>query len=161
MVKALAIVGDSGTGKTQLICRLLSWFADQRLRVAVLKHSHKITLGDEAKDTGRFRQAGASLVALTNPGLLQVTRVTNSEPPLNELLKTLSSEADLILVEGYKTSPLPKIAVLPPQPEGAVPPYPHLIALVSGHFSDTPLPVFKPEAVRELGQFIKEYLDLP
>ena len=107
-------MGTSNTGKTELICRLLEWFAAQGLRVAVLKHSHHQHLGDDGKDTWRYRQAGGRLVALAAPGLLQITRSGPEEPPLDEILAELAPDADLILVEGYKTSDLPKVGLAPP-----------------------------------------------
>ena len=124
MAKALSIVGPSGSGKTELICRLLAWFERRGLRVAVLKHTHHRDLGDRGKDTWRFRQAGAALVALAAPGLLQVNRPFPAEPPLSEVLASLSPEVDLILVEGYKSGPLPKIVVLPPDLKRALPTIP-------------------------------------
>ncbi|MDO9070754.1 MAG: molybdopterin-guanine dinucleotide biosynthesis protein MobB, partial [Deltaproteobacteria bacterium] len=51
-------MGSSNSGKTELICRLLEWFSAQGLRAAVLKHSHHQHLGDDGKDTWRYRQAG-------------------------------------------------------------------------------------------------------
>jgi molybdopterin-guanine dinucleotide biosynthesis protein B len=159
MNKAVAIVGPSGCGKTELICRLLAWFQSRGLRVAVLKHTIKQNLGDEAKDTGRYRRAGARLVALAGPGLLQITRGYPEEPPLAAVLAALAPEADLILVEGYKSSPLPKVvlvdAKLEPQPH-----YPQVIALVSPEPLASPLPVFQPEQVAELGGFLQKFLGL-
>jgi len=73
--KAIAIVGPSNSGKTELVCALLKWFATRKLKVAVLKHSHKQHLGDEGKDTWRYRQAGGELVALTAPGLFQIKQL--------------------------------------------------------------------------------------
>lgn len=156
--KAIAIVGPSNAGKTELICRLLEWFAGQGIRVAVLKHSHKLHLGDEGKDTGRFRQSGGRLVALTAPGLLQVTRAVPEEPPLAAVLAELAPEADLILVEGYKTSDLPKVAL---PAAGAAPPlpdYPRVVAWVSAAPLPTDLPVFHPRRVADIGRFIQQQL---
>ena len=81
MAKALSIVGFSGSGKTELICRLLDWLVRQGLKVAVLKHTHHHDPGDQGKDTWRFRQAGARVVALAAPGLLQVSHAFPEEPP--------------------------------------------------------------------------------
>jgi molybdopterin-guanine dinucleotide biosynthesis protein MobB len=159
-VKAISIVGPSGSGKTGLICQLLAWFEARGRRVALLKHTHKRSLGDEGKDTGRDRLAGARLVALAAPGMVQLTRAVTGEAPLDELLATLAPEADLILVEGYKYGPLPKVALAGPNPEPHRPDYPHTIALVSREPVASELPVFQPGEITELGMFLEKYLGL-
>ncbi len=159
--KVISFVGPSGSGKTTLICRLLGWLKAQGLRAAVLKHSHKPGLGDEDKDTGKFRRAGAQTVALAAPGFLQISRVLPQEPPLDAALAQLAPAADLILVEGYKTSHLPKIALVGPDLEAVLPDDSRVIALVSSGPVESALPVFHPGEVEALGLFIKNYLGLP
>jgi molybdopterin-guanine dinucleotide biosynthesis protein MobB len=156
--KAFGIVGKSNTGKTELICRLLEWFSAQGLKVAVLKHSHHQNLGDDGKDTGRYRQNGARLVALAAPGLLQITRASAQEPPLDAILAELAPGADLILVEGYKTSHLPKVGLAPPDAASPLPDYPRLLAWISARPLPTPLPVFHPREVAAIGRFIQDQL---
>jgi molybdopterin-guanine dinucleotide biosynthesis protein B len=156
--KAIAFVGPANSGKTELICRLLSWFTGQGLRAAVLKHSHKQHLGDDGKDTWRYRQAGGRLVALAAPGLLQITRSGPEEPSLAMILAELAPGSDLILVEGYKTSDLPKVGLAPPDATTKLPDYPRLVAWVSAWPLPTDLPVFHPLQVAELGRFIQEQL---
>jgi len=159
--KAIAFVGFSNTGKTELICRLLPGLAARGLKVAVLKHSHHQDLDrkEQGKDTGRYRRAGAHAVALAAPGLLQVSYSFSGDPPLERVLSALAADADLILVEGYKTGPLPKVAVLGAGPGEEVPDYPHLIALVGDRPVDSPLPVFQPHEVEELGRWLYDYLN--
>lgn len=159
--KALAIVGTSNSGKTELICGLLKWFAARKLRVAVLKHSHKQHLGDEGKDTWRYRQTGGRLVALAAPGLFQINRVHPGEPSLDAALSELAPEVDLILVEGYKTSSLPKIGVLGPDAPQTLPDYPGVIAWVSNLPVATDLPVLFPHQVEEIGRLILTWLQRP
>ena len=156
--KAVAIVGTSNSGKTELICRLLEWFANQGLRVAVLKHTHHQQIGDDGKDTGRFRQAGARLVALAAPGLLQITRAGAQDTRLEAILAELAPGADFILVEGYKTSDLPKVGLAPPDAASPLPDYPRLVAWVSARPLPTRLPVFHPLQVAEIGRFILDQL---
>ncbi len=151
-------MGPSNSGKTELICALLKWFATQKLKVAVLKHSHKQHLGDEGKDTGRYRAAGGRLVALAAPGLLQINRSSPGEPSLAAILSQMAPEVDLILVEGYKTSDLPKIGVVGPDVPPVLPDYPHLVAWVSQVTLATDLPVFPPSQVAEIGRFIQTRL---
>lgn len=156
--KAFAIVGTSNSGKTELICRLLEWFGNQGLKVAVLKHSHHQQIGDDGKDTWRYRQAGSRLVALAAPGLLQITRSRAGEPPLDAILAELAPGADLILVEGYKTSDLPKVGLAPPDAASPLPDYPRLLAWVSPRPLPTHLPVFNPLEVAAIGRFIQGQL---
>ena len=160
MAKALSIVGFSGSGKTELICRLLDWLVRQGLKVAVLKHTHHNDPGDQGKDTWRFRQAGARVVALAAPGLLQVSHAFPEEPPLPLILESLSPEVDLILVEGYKSGPLPKIAVLHPHRAERLPDLTQLIALVGPASAAAAVPVFQPGEVAAIGGFILAHLGL-
>jgi molybdopterin-guanine dinucleotide biosynthesis protein B len=158
--RAIAFVGFANSGKTELICRLLPELTARGLEVAVLKHSHHEGLDrvDVGRDTWRYRRAGARAVALAAPGLLQVTREFPGDPPLNEVLQALSPTAEIILVEGYKTGPLPKVAVLGPGAGREVPAYPNLVALVSDQPVDSPLPVFQPGQVKEMGRWLHDYL---
>ncbi len=158
MSKAIAIVGPSGAGKTELICSLLNWFGRRGLRVAVLKHTHHQD-PDRGKDTWRFRRAGAGVVALAGPGLLQISRPYPAEPSLSEVLASLDPEADLILVEGYKSGPLPKIVVLSPAPAEALLADPPVIATVRQALPDRGEPGFQPE-VAALGALILKHLNL-
>jgi molybdopterin-guanine dinucleotide biosynthesis protein B len=157
--RAVAFVGFANSGKTELICRLLPLLTGRGLRVAVLKHSHHPDLdrADEGKDTWRYRQAGAHAVALASPGLVQVSRSFPGEPSLQQALAMLAGQADLIVVEGYKTGPLPKVAVLGAE-ERQAPDYPNLIALVSDKRVSSPLPVFQRHQVDELAAWLYDYL---
>jgi molybdopterin-guanine dinucleotide biosynthesis protein B len=157
--RAIGIVGFSNSGKTELICRLLPLLTARGLKVAVLKHSHHPDLAraDQGKDTWRYRQAGAHAVALAAPGLVQVIRSFPGEPELQQALAMLAGQANLIVVEGYKTGPLPKVAVLGPE-EREAPDYPNLLALVSDKPVDSPLPVFARHQVDELAAWLYDYL---
>lgn len=156
--KAVAIVGPSNSGKTMLICRLVEWFQGQGLAVAVLKHSHHLHLGDNGKDTGRYRRAGALNVALAAPGVLQITRSLPQDPTAEEVLAAWAPDADLILVEGYKSSSLPKIALVGSKLEKVLTDFSRVIALVSEEPVASRLPVFSPSQVADLGRFIREFL---
>ena len=160
MVKAISFVGPSGSGKTELICRLSAWLQDRGLRVAVLKHTHKETLGDEGKDTGRYRRTGVRLVALAAPRALQITRALPEEAPLQEVLVLMAPETDLILVEGYKSGPLPKVVLTGPGQDSERLNYPQIIALVSPDAAPGGVPVFRPDQIAELGKFLQQFLGL-
>lgn len=155
----VVIAGFSHAGKTTLICQLIPLLKARGLKVAVLKHSHRAD-PDHGKDTWRFRQAGAEVVALAAPGLLQVTFPSQNEPRLEEALARLMPEADVILVEGYKSAHLPKIAVLGPEAEGELPDYPQLIAVVSDAAVAAKVPVFRPHEAEALARWLYAYFRL-
>lgn len=101
------------------------------------------------------------LVALAAPGFLQIINSYAAEPPLAQVLAALRSEADLILVEGYKSSSLPKLALAAPRADEPLPEYPHVIAWVSRSPLATELPVFSPDRVTDIGRFVAQFLGLP
>ena len=80
------------------------------------------------------------------------------EPPLDAILAELAPGSDLILVEGYKTSDLPKVGLAPPDAASPLPDYPRLVAWVSAWPLPTHLPVFNPQQVAEIGRFIQDQL---
>ena len=154
----ISVIGRKNAGKTTLIVALAQQLIRRGHRVATLKHGHHPVVADrEGKDTWRYRQAGAYAVALAAPGLVQVTRNFPGEPSLQQALAILAGQADLIVVEGYKTGPLPKVAVLGPE-EREAPDYPNLIALVSDKPVNSPLPVFQRNQVDELAAWLHDYL---
>lgn len=104
----------SGTGKTTLLTQLLPLFKEQGLRVGAIKHAHhKFEIDHPAKDSYRLRKAGANqmLVASRNCIALITERDDQqTEPALGDLLRALDTRTlDLILVEGFKREPFPKI----------------------------------------------------
>jgi molybdopterin-guanine dinucleotide biosynthesis protein B len=154
----LALVGASNCGKTTLICRLLAHCRQQGWRVAVIKHTHKTVEPDPpGKDTWRFRQAGAQVVALAGPGILQVTQTMVAEPALDQILAALPRDLDLILVEGYKHSDLPKLVFLTPA-TSELTKLTQVMAFISDTPVDTALPVFGREQVEALWDFLQQWL---
>ncbi|MDD3580818.1 MAG: molybdopterin-guanine dinucleotide biosynthesis protein B [Desulfobacca sp.] len=153
---ALALVGPSNSGKTELICRLLTTLRNQGLKVAAVKHSHRrLPLDQPGKDTWRFHRAGAQVVALAAPGMLQVTQSLGTDPELASVLKALGPDLDLILVEGYKHGPLPKLVMVSAGASLAdSQKYPQVIGYISDHPLPTGQPVFNRNQVAEIAAFI-------
>jgi len=111
-MKVLGIVGWSGSGKTTLIAALLPILKRRGLSVSTVKHAHHgFDMDRPGKDTFRHRAAGAHevLVASTHRWAL-LHEVDGPEPGLPDLLARLDP-VDLILVEGFKTHPFPKLEV--------------------------------------------------
>ncbi len=153
-VPAIAVVGYANCGKTTLICRLLTLANSQGLRVAAVKHSHKALEPEPAgKDTWRFRQAGAQTVVLAGPGLLQVNHTLKADPPLSMVLAALPQDLDLIFIEGYKHSDLPKLVFISPA-AASLSGLSNIIAYISDTPIETRLPVFSREAAAAILAFL-------
>ena len=113
-MRAVGITGHSGAGKTTLLVRLIPLFTARGLRVATIKHAHSgFDLDIPGKDSYEHRKAGASAVVISSAKrTAQIREHTEgeSEPTLATLLRQLGDN-DLVLVEGYKASPLPKLEI--------------------------------------------------
>jgi molybdopterin-guanine dinucleotide biosynthesis protein B len=109
-VKAIAFVGWSGSGKTTLIEKLVPLFQRDGRRVGYLKtDAHGFTMDVQGKDTARMFDAGAPVVAILGPDEAAIRFRPLDGYKLQELLDAAYSTCDLVLVEGGKNSPLPKI----------------------------------------------------
>ena len=108
----IGIWGRSGSGKTALIEQLLQGFARrENLRVAVVKRcSHKMEVDRPGKDSDTIFRAGGDVFA-HNP-TQAFFRIHASETTLEECLSLLGKAYDLVLVEGHRTAPVPKIWLL-------------------------------------------------
>ena len=106
--KAVAFTGPSGSGKTTLIEKIALRLAGER-RLAIVKHdpSDKALFDREGKDSDRFFKTGAD-VAVLSPTR---TRLFSHRPRTIEELAGIFGDFDLLLVEGLKTLPLPRIGI--------------------------------------------------
>ena len=111
-VPAISIVGWSGAGKTTLLTKLVVALTSRGLRVAVVKHSSDAhPLHRPGSDTARFQEAGAVLTGFATPAGVQLTTGEPLADALPSLLARLAGTVDLVLVEGWKDGPLPKLEV--------------------------------------------------
>jgi molybdopterin-guanine dinucleotide biosynthesis protein MobB len=107
----LGVCGWSGSGKTTLIEAVMPGLLERNLKVAVVKHDvHAIDIDRPGKDSDRFFQAGADVFLQGNEELSRLHRDPAAD--LVGQLIDLARRYDLILVEGHKQSPLPKVWLL-------------------------------------------------
>lgn len=106
----LAFCGWSGAGKTTLVEELAHRLQVDGLRVAVVKHdAHGLSVDRPGKDSDRFFQAGADVwIHAPDQGFY---RFRPSGDPLGDALAFLGAGHDIVLVEGHKFTPLPKVWV--------------------------------------------------
>lgn len=112
MTPVVCIVGKSNTGKTTLIEKLLKEIKKRNYKVATIKHdTHGFEMDKPGKDTWRHAKAGADCVTISSPNRVAMIKKVQVEWTLDELI-LLNKDADLIVVEGFKTSNKPKIEVI-------------------------------------------------
>ena len=112
-MKVISIIGEKKSGKTTLIEDLIMRLKDYG-SVGCIKHAQELDL-DESKDTTRLFNAGAEVVIGSSEHVtLKLSRSKSKSLNLKEQLKDMAdSGMDFVLVEGFKSSDLPKIALNP------------------------------------------------
>lgn len=112
-MRVFGFAGWSGSGKTTLIENVIPCLVARGLRVSLVKHAHHgFDIDQPGKDSYRHRRAGCTEV-LVSSGLrwaLMHELRGDAEITMKDALARLSP-CDLALVEGYKTSAIPKLEV--------------------------------------------------
>ncbi|HZQ74558.1 MAG TPA: molybdopterin-guanine dinucleotide biosynthesis protein B [Burkholderiales bacterium] len=160
-MKTFGFAGWSGSGKTTLIEKLIPRFVQRGLRVSLVKHAHHTFDVDQpGKDSYRHRHAGATEVLVTSSRrwvLMHELRGAQ-EPSFEDQVERLSP-CDLLLVEGFKFAPIPKLEVWRAQTGEAMlhPNDPHIVALASDARVETKLPFFDLNDDAAIAAFIMDY----
>jgi molybdopterin-guanine dinucleotide biosynthesis protein B len=139
-MRVIGLAGWSGAGKTTLLVRLIPRLLARGLTVSTLKHAHhQFDLDQPGKDSHSHRLAGATevLVGSSSRWALMHELRDEAEPSLRDLLRRLSP-VDLVVIEGYKREPHPKLEVHRAAVGKALlhPDDPHIVAIAA----DGPLP---------------------
>lgn len=112
-MRIIGLAGWSGAGKTTLLVKLIPALTARGVSVSTLKHAHHhFDVDKPGKDSFQHREAGARqvLVASENRWALMTELRGAPEPPLRALIAQLAP-VDLVIVEGFKRDPHPKIEV--------------------------------------------------
>ena len=110
-MKVWGVTGWKNAGKTHLVARLVTEFAGRGLTVSTIKHAHRgFDIDKPGTDSARHRGAGAREVLISSDHRWALMHELGDapEPTLDDLVARLSP-ADLVLVEGFKTAPHPKV----------------------------------------------------
>jgi len=112
-MRIIGLAGWSGSGKTTLVTKLLPCLIARGLRVSTLKHAHHgFDLDQPGKDSFMHRAAGATEVIISSARRWAILHELRDEPEwdLRDLVAKMSP-VDLVLVEGYKRDPFPKLEI--------------------------------------------------
>jgi molybdopterin-guanine dinucleotide biosynthesis protein B len=163
-MKVIGIAGYSGSGKTTLIEKLIPLFVREGLRVSLIKHAHhEFDLDQPGKDSWRHRHAGCSEVLVSSSRRWAILHELRGapEPSLTEQLKRLSP-CDLVIVEGYKGEPIPKLEVHRRE-SGAPLLYPddaNVAAIATDEALESALPQFALDDAEGIARFVLHHLGL-
>jgi molybdopterin-guanine dinucleotide biosynthesis protein B len=113
VTKIVSIIGHKNAGKTTLVAALCHEFKRQKRRVATIKHaSHPVDVDRRDTDSWRhFHEGNADAVLVASPDLRVTFERKADEAGPEELARRYFTDMDVVLVEGFKKAPLPKIEV--------------------------------------------------
>ncbi len=103
-----AVSGYSGTGKTTLVESIVRRLVSEGYAVVTVKSSQHEVEVEKGTDTERHRLAGAMQSYFRGP--------SNRNQSLRDIVESISSE--YLIVEGMKTSPIPKFWCIGNSPLG-------------------------------------------
>jgi molybdopterin-guanine dinucleotide biosynthesis protein B len=163
-MKIFGFAGWSGSGKTTLIEQLIPRFVKRGLTVSLIKHAHhSFDVDQPGKDSYRHRHAGAVEVLVTSSRrwVLMHELHGEAEPSIEEQIQHLSP-CDLLLVEGFKHAPIPKLEVWRAATGEPMlhPNDPEIVAVASDQRIDTRLPLLDLGDVDGIAAFILGHLRL-
>ncbi|TNF37061.1 MAG: molybdopterin-guanine dinucleotide biosynthesis protein B [Gammaproteobacteria bacterium] len=162
----LGFAAFSGTGKTTLLVQLLPLLRRQGLKIAMIKHAHhKFDVDIPGKDSYELRKAGASpmLISSSRRIAIMIDKEEEAEPDLQELLAYIDPQnIDLVLIEGFKQWPFPKIELYRPEVGKPLlfPEDENIIAIA--HDGELPtnatIPVLDINQPQQIAEFILQYI---
>jgi molybdopterin-guanine dinucleotide biosynthesis adapter protein len=112
-MRIIGLAGWSGAGKTTLVAKLIPSITARGLTVSTVKHAHHAFDVDQpGKDSYMHRMAGATEVLVSSQNRFALMHELRGapEPALPALLAKLAP-VDLVIIEGYKRDPHPKLEV--------------------------------------------------
>ncbi|MFH1103190.1 MAG: molybdopterin-guanine dinucleotide biosynthesis protein B [Pseudomonadota bacterium] len=157
MTQVVSIVGNSSSGKTTLIEKLIAELKSRGYRIGSIKHAHHGYAVDmKGKDSWRHKNAGADTVIISSPGQIVMVKDDLESESLDTLEKYFQ-DVDLVIAEGFKKEARPKIEIFRVQvhSEPLFKDNDNLVAMVSDSAVKMNVPVFGLEEIQKLADFIE------
>jgi molybdopterin-guanine dinucleotide biosynthesis protein B len=134
-MRIIGLAGWSGSGKTTLITKVLPVLIGRGLKVSTLKHAHHgFDLDKPGKDSFMHRASGATEVIISSERRWAVLHELRGEEEWDlPALLSKASSVDLVLVEGFKREPFPKLEIFRRENGKPLlhPDDPHIVAVAS------------------------------
>ena len=163
-MRIFGLAGWSGSGKTTLLTAVIPELVARGLKVSTIKHAHhEFDIDRPGKDSWRHRQAGAGEVMVASSRRWAIMHELRgaAEPTLEELAAHMSP-VDLLLVEGFKRQPHPKLEVHRPSLGKPLiyPGDPHVVAIATDAPFAAPLPLLPLADAGAIAAFITDHFGL-
>jgi molybdopterin-guanine dinucleotide biosynthesis protein B len=163
-MKVFGIAGWSGSGKTTLLTRLIPALVGAGVKVATVKHTHHDpSVGDgECRALARAGAVECVVASSRRFALVHEIHSDEAEPPLEWLMSRFAGN-DLLLIEGYKWAPHPKLEVWDPSLGKSMlaPVEPSIVALASDDaVSAVTLPRFHRDDIGGIASYICQYCSI-
>jgi molybdopterin-guanine dinucleotide biosynthesis protein B len=158
----VSIVGNSGSGKTTFLEKLIPVLTGRGLKVGSIKHDvHGFELDKPGKDSWRHKHAGASTTVISSPYQIGMVKDVEYDHQPDELFP-LFNGMDIILTEGYKRSNMPKLEIfrLEITTEPLCKNDEKLLALISDSAIDIGVPVFSTGDIQKVADFLIQNFNL-
>lgn len=162
MIPLITIVGNSNSGKTTHLTKLIAELKIRGYLVGTMKHaSHGFEMDHKGKDSYLHKQAGASMTLVSSPGRIGIVKDEASDH-LDDL-RFYFKDVDIILCEGFKRENYPKIEIFRKDihEEPIFIKDKNLIAMVTDSDIDPGAPVFGLSEIKSLCEFIIDKFLIP
>ena len=163
----LGLCAYSGSGKTTLLEKLIPILSQHGYNIAVIKHAHhSFDIDHPEKDSYKIRKAGAQQILISSQrrwAMIHENSSDHSELSLQEALSHIVTDnIDLVIVEGHKSEPIPKIEIHRPSLDKPLisSSDEHVIAIATDEPDQlkTSLPVLELNNPKQIVKFIEQYL---
>ena len=156
MAPIVSVIGNSKSGKTTLIEKLVQELKSRGYRVATIKHiAQGVNFDKPGKDSWHHIQAGSEATAISSPDKIIMIKPVVQDATLEEVAHLLGDDYDIILTEGFKRGNAPKIQV---HRKDAGPPLRDIKKLI-GIVTDEPLETkarqFSPDGIENIADLLE------
>ena len=158
----VSFVGNSSSGKTTFLEKLIPELIGRGLKVGTIKHDvHGFEMDKPGKDSWRHKHAGASVTVISSPYQIGMVMDVKHDHKPDELLSYFNG-MDIILTEGYKRGDHPKMEIFRTEiiNEPLCKNDRFLLALITDSGVDFDVPVFPSGAVKQVADFLIKHFNL-
>lgn len=154
----ISFVGNSNSGKTTLLAKVVYQLKTEGFRVAVIKHSfHGFEIDHPGRDSWIITEAGADIVVVSSPDKMAIIEKVSEDRSLDDIIGMLP-DVDLILTEGFKRGGKPAVEVYRSETgDGLQPGLTNRLAVASDVKWDVGVPCYHIDDVDGIVFEIKKY----